>query len=291
MSVTTFIKRNISFRKLFDFSCLYLIPSVFIFLIFLGLSYFARRKRRFTFKIPLRISARSITMAQVRLPQLLLRMKLKIIMRIRFHEKTVYMMSRLVPKRNLTFFMKPGGWLSFSLTDQLRDYMKSKVDTVFGMLGATALIELSFIKLIPSSPLATNLKPFLVLETVKQSLKRTRRGVDCSEGTNSVCCRAKLTVDFADIGLHQHMIEPKRFEAYQCVGTCGALSHSATTRVDLVKSVRRSMREQNKNTDHIKFCCSAARTSPQKLIYYNNDKTEIRTKIAEGLVVEECDCL
>eukprot|EP00794_Sanderia_malayensis_P003661 gene3661-4178_t len=132
---------------------------------------------------------------------------------------------------------------------------------------------------------------FLVVETVARSRPRRKRGVDCVAGKQQRCCRGRLTVKFADIGLGSHVIEPREFEAFQCMGTCGSFSSNISPRVDIVKSVLSNLRMKKAKTDHITFCCTAERSGSQKLIYFNNDKTKILAKNFHGLIVESCDCL
>ena len=211
-------------------------------------------------------------------------------LKLRVNGKTVSSTSKVIVKHNTSLSYKSNRWFSLSISNDLRDLMRGRYNEKTSTEVGTIAIELINPKL-PSSPLKKIFEPFVVVEVPSKRTQRKRRSVDCYPGLKSSCCREKLTVDFAEIGLQQHIIEPKRFEAYHCVGTCGSYSLSATTRVDIIKGVMNSMRKRNKKTDHIKFCCTAARSSSQKLIYYNNDKTKIRSRNVEGLVVEECDCL
>ena len=242
--------------------------------------------RSLTFKIPFGISPG--TVAKLWLPQNFLHFR--ITMKTILKGKTVQMMSEILSRRNLTVAFKPDGWVIVSLKENLDNYMRKRTGTIFGLFGGLILVEVSYYQLGDRGQ-GTTLKPFLVLEMARKKPKRVRRGIECFAGVKSTCCREKLTVDFAAIGLSKHIIEPKRFEAYQCVGTCGSFSQSARSRVDIVKSVMSNMRMKNKNTDHMKFCCTAARSSAQKLIYFNNEQTEIEARTVEGLVVEECECL
>ena len=211
-------------------------------------------------------------------------------LRFRANGKKVSSISKVIRKHNTSLSFKSNRWFSLSISNELRDLIRADHNEKTNTLGVIIAIELVYAKM-HSSALKKTFKPFMVVEVPSKRMKRKRRSVDCYPGLKSSCCREKLTVDFAEIGLQQHIIEPKRFEAYHCVGTCGSYSLSATTRVDIIKSVMNSMQRKNKKIDHIKFCCTAARSSSQKLIYYNNDKTKIRSRNVEGLVIEECDCL
>ena len=198
-------------------------------------------------------------------------------------------MSKFIDKYNITILRESDGWLSLHVKDHLKDYVRSKYKSIFDALGASIVVDVTYDRSL--SDMKPTLRPFMVVELTRKTTNRKRRSINCNPGVKSFCCREKLTVDFADIGLQQHIIEPKSFEAYHCVGKCGSYSRSATTRVDIIKSVMSRMRLRKKSTDQIKFCCTAARSSSQKLIYYNNDKTKIRSRTVAGLVVEECDCL
>ena len=195
-----------------------------------------------------------------------------------------------VSTKRLLQVKKPDGWIALSLSDEMKQYVKSRARGVLKIYGAKLILEVQFPKKNSLDRNSDN-KPFMVIEFLKSTKTRQRRGVECNQGRKSVCCRERLTVRFADIGLSHRIIEPRQFEAYHCVGTCGAYSRSDTTRVEIVKYMMSSMRKRNEKTDHIKFCCTAAKTSPQKLLYYNNDKTKILTRMLDGLIVDECDCL
>lgn len=248
------------------------------------------KRRRLSFKLPPRLSSKSISVAELWVPRFIFYSHCHIKFKLLLDSKTVPTMSKSIPKQGMKSTVKHGGWLSLSLKDTIQEYIKTTFKSLLEMLGATVIIEVSYNQLLNGS-LPTSSRPFVVLERTQELLKRKRRGVECHQKPQSMCCRAKLTVDFADLGLHQHIIQPRKFEAYHCVGKCGSFSRSGSTRVDIVKSVMNRMREKNQNTDHMRFCCTAARTSSVKLIYYNNEKTKIIDQVVDGLVVDECDCL
>ena len=201
---------------------------------------------------------------------------------------TLHPLTRPIRKDGLNIAVKKNGWIALSLEIQLTSYVKNYVQGVLGVDDAEMVVDLEFTDA-KSDVFEARQRPFIVQEISKKVLKRKRRAAECKRGRR--CCRVGLTVKFADIGLGTHVIEPREFEAYQCLGKCGSFSRSTSTRVEIIKGVISRMRERNENTDHITFCCTATRSSPQKLIYYSNDKTKILARNIEGLIVEECDCL
>lgn len=201
---------------------------------------------------------------------------------------TLHPLTRPIRKNGLSFAVKKNGWIAASLETQLTNYVKNYVQGILGVDGAEMVVDLQFSEA-RSEVFEARHRPFIVQEISRKVLKRKRRAAECKNGRR--CCRAPLTVKFADIGLGTHVIEPREFEAYQCLGKCGSFSRSTSPRVEIIKSVIGRMRQRNENTNHITFCCTAAKSSPQKLIYYSNDKTKILVRNIEGLIVDECDCL
>ena len=254
-----------------------------------GLLLVTKGRRRLTFKVP--FEAASTKIADLWLPQYFVGTKFCIKMKIRVNGHAVPFSSEFLANEKIPVWHKSDGWLSLSIKNHLQNYIKSNYNSFLGMLRAAVIVEMTYDRPEFAASQESSLKPYMVVELTKEIRKRKRRRADCRAGVKSICCREKLTVDFADIGLQQHIIEPKRFEAYHCVGNCGSYSRSSTTRVDIIKSVMSTMRLKNKSTAHIKFCCTAAKSSPQKLIYYTSDKKRITSRMVDGLVVDECHCL
>ncbi len=234
-------------------------------------------------------------MADVWLPQHLIRPRYFLTMSLQSHGVTSRRKVQVLNNQSMEITQREKGWVSLSLKKTFTSFIRgddtgfsdrSDIWTVLTFFDKRPLEENNTIKDESSTS-----RPFLVLETAERAQSRRRRGVDCVAGRGSRCCRAKLTVRFADIGLGDHVIEPREFEAYQCVGNCGSFSTNLSPRVEIMKSVLSNLRQKNLKTDHISFCCTAERYSSQKLIYYSSDKTKIFAKSIPGLVVESCDCL
>nr|AJS19034.1 nodal [Ptychodera flava] len=100
------------------------------------------------------------------------------------------------------------------------------------------------------------------------------------------CKREDLIADFEQIGWGSWIIYPKRFNAYQCVGSCPAPMDSLHNPNN--HAIMRGLLHL-KNPDLIPLpCCVPTKLSSLSMLYYEHGK--IVVKEHEAIIVEECGC-
>ncbi|XP_006822501.1 nodal homolog [Saccoglossus kowalevskii] len=123
----------------------------------------------------------------------------------------------------------------------------------------------------------------------KKDRKKGTRGSKTNEATDVYqhpCERVELIVDFDKIGWGSWIIFPKKFDAYQCVGSCpGPVDgeHNPNNHAIIQNMVHTS------NPDRVPLpCCVPTKLSSLSMLYY--ERGNIVVKEHEGMVIQECGC-
>nr|ALR88590.1 left-right determination factor precursor [Saccoglossus kowalevskii] len=115
-------------------------------------------------------------------------------------------------------------------------------------------------------------KPRLVVYT--EHYEQRFDPTDCGEGTASeTCCRRPKYISFRNMEwTNRWIIEPRGYEAYECVGPC-------------------HIRHSSQATDLIN--CGVSKSSPLPMMYLiqKGDITQVEVSEIPNMVVEECECL
>lgn len=120
--------------------------------------------------------------------------------------------------RRMRCFDYAEGWGKIDFTWSIRNWMKYKnlyhiIDISCNTCEKHPTVDLF--------SLDYGYRPFIVVNTTSQTIKRQRRSINCTPGV-SECCRDKLYISFAEIGWNDWILHPAGYDAYFCRGSCAS---------------------------------------------------------------------
>jgi hypothetical protein len=116
-------------------------------------------------------------------------------------------------------------------------------------------------------------------------LKRRFRRTILSDNPSSTCSKHEYEIDFRQFSFGQWILQPKRFNAYTCSGSCpNPLSPQYyPSNHAILLSLIRSQKEHGQQA-----LCVPVRLKPLCLLYYDRD--ELVIKYHRDMIVQECGC-
>jgi hypothetical protein len=116
-------------------------------------------------------------------------------------------------------------------------------------------------------------------------LKRRFRRTILPNNPSSTCAKHEYEVDFNQFSFGQWILQPKRFNAYTCSGSCpNPLSPQYyPSNHAILLSLIRSQKEHGQQP-----LCVPVRLKPLCLLYYDRD--ELVIKYHRDMIVQECGC-
>ena len=120
--------------------------------------------------------------------------------------------------------------------------------------------------------------------SVKHLKRRFRRTIP-ARSSRSTCARQEYEIDFNQFSFGKWILEPKRFNAYTCSGSCpNPLSAEYfPSNHAILLSLMRSQREHGQEPS-----CVPVQLKPLCLLYYDRD--ELVIKYHRDMIVQECGC-
>ena len=121
-----------------------------------------------------------------------------------------------------------------------------------------------------------------------QHAKRRFRRTILPESSTSTCAKHEYEIDFNQFSFGQWIVQPKRFNAYVCSGSCpNPLSpqyfpSNHAILISLMSSQRASGQQQQQPS------CVPVQLKPLCLLYYDRD--ELVIKYHQDMIVQECGC-
>lgn len=121
--------------------------------------------------------------------------------------------------------------------------------------------------------------------STKSFPRRFRRTI-LPENPRSTCAKHEYEIDFRQFSFGQWILQPKRFNAYTCSGSCpNPLSpRYYPSNHAILLSLIRSQREEHAQQP----LCVPVRLKPLCLLYYDRD--ELVIKYHRDMIVQECGC-
>ena len=127
-------------------------------------------------------------------------------------------------------------------------------------------------------------KNLFSLASTKSFPRRFRRTI-LPENPRSTCAKHEYEIDFQQFSFGRWIVQPKRFNAYTCSGSCpNPLSAQYyPSNHAILLSLIRSQREHGQQP-----LCVPVRLKPLCLLYYDRD--ELVIKYHRDMIVQECGC-
>ncbi|KAE8619389.1 hypothetical protein XENTR_v10009749 [Xenopus tropicalis] len=121
---------------------------------------------------------------------------------------------------------------------------------------------------------------------VQHSIMRNKFFSRPKDNGKSLCRRVDMVVDFDKIGWGQHIIYPKRFNAFRCEGSCPVPLNESfkPTNHAYIKSL---VKLYDSDRVECNSCVPVKMSSLSMLMYEDN---EVVLKHHEDMIVEECGC-
>ena len=140
----------------------------------------------------------------------------------------------------------------------------------------------SSLSIVYYSESSRNLFSFSSMQHAKRRFRRTI----LPESPSSTCAKHEYEIDFNQFSFGQWIVQPKRFNAYVCSGSCpNPLSpqyfpSNHAILISLMSSQRPSGQQQP--------LCVPVQLKPLCLLYYDRD--ELVIKYHQDMIVQECGC-
>ncbi|KRY18988.1 Growth/differentiation factor 8 [Trichinella patagoniensis] len=177
-----------------------------------------------------------------------------------------------------------GHWDKIDITSSVRLWF-SKPERNYGLLIQTVNnnISLTFpppVKITDADKYTTYLN-VAVRDMKAHRRKREIPRMNCGERDNETrCCRFPLVIDFESFGW-DWVIAPKKYLAYYCSGEC-PFRH-------LQRYLHTHLVQQSNPRGNIGPCCYPTQMAPILMVYFNENKEVLVSKIP-GMVVSRCGC-
>ncbi|KAH3864429.1 bone morphogenetic protein 10-like [Dreissena polymorpha] len=103
-----------------------------------------------------------------------------------------------------------------------------------------------------------------------------------------ICKRRPMYIDFEELHMHEWVIAPRGYKAYQCAGACYyPLSDHQSPSMHAIMQSR--MHVLNPHL-YVEACCVPTKLAPISLLYLDKQDVVVFKPAYEGMVVEECGC-
>lgn len=118
-----------------------------------------------------------------------------------------------------------------------------------------------------------------------KNLKRRFRRTILPSHPGSTCAKHEYEIDFDQFSFGQWIVQPKRFNAYTCSGSCPnpLLPQYYPSNHAILLSLIHSQRDRGQQP-----LCVPVRLKPLCLLYY--DRGELVIKYHRDMIVQECGC-
>lgn len=166
--------------------------------------------------------------------------------------------------------------ISYDLTPLLKNNHQQVVDFIFDRSVTNENLSVFYYS-------KSNRNLFSV-SSIKHAQRRYRRTI-LPVDPSSNCAKHEYEIDFNQFSFGQWIVQPKRFNAYICSGSCpNPLSPQYfPSNHAILLSLMRSQRDQGREP-----LCVPVRLKPLCLLYYDRD--ELVIKYHRDMIVEECGC-
>ncbi|XP_052766058.1 bone morphogenetic protein 10-like [Mya arenaria] len=100
------------------------------------------------------------------------------------------------------------------------------------------------------------------------------------------CARWPMYVNFEDLRMHDMVIAPRGYKAYQCAGRCYVpLNNDAT-----MHAIIQTMMHEEHPREWTSACCVPIKLAPMSLLYYDKRGVVTFKPSFDDMVVEKCAC-
>ncbi|ESO06285.1 hypothetical protein HELRODRAFT_137522, partial [Helobdella robusta] len=102
------------------------------------------------------------------------------------------------------------------------------------------------------------------------------------------CRRKKMYINFEDIHWNEWIVQPRGYQAYECVGQCHfpLNSHLTPTKYTAIKSLLHATYPRKIKP----ACCVPTKLQPISLLYYDDNNVLTYKFKYEEMMVAQCGC-
>ena len=171
------------------------------------------------------------------------------------------------------------GWIRFDASHLISAANMTFLEFVVSTENSEAALEIDGDK-----------KPFLILHTASDLKSISKRSSSYCSNDSTTCCKEKYFIKFSDIKWDTWIVEPERYEANYCTGTCTvnlSNSHHARVFMALCENNPQKFKATGKTE-----CLTCAPTAyrPISVIYLDEEGVQVVNHLP-GMSVTDCGCV
>lgn len=109
----------------------------------------------------------------------------------------------------------------------------------------------------------------------------------CKQNGDEKCCRHKWVIDFKELGGYDYIIEPRKFDAGFCDGTCPYRFNVGNNHAFFQSLAR----HQSKNSNIPNVCCAPTRFMDLEFLHVDeDDNTKLKVTTMKKMKAMRCSC-